>query len=498
MPAQPSTPASALDSAPRLPLLYSTYIGDEQIVKALDMAGVPPLAPEGTPQADIDRAWPVKPPNWQGDQPWPTADNWVHDEALFIRTHQAFEVWFALIIHELSSVIGEATGLLGGPGNVPDPRPADRVAGNAPFVPDAARWPSATRALRDAIARDPAIEPVLATLWIPAQRGVGTHLASGQGESAAFDQALGRWTQRLDRAAKALACTLPFFDVLMTMTPANFLAFRGRLQPASGFGSAQFREIEYLLGLRELNEPKLAPSAARFGADEREKSQTWSQPAFTAAGQPLAPLQRPTAQTPRAFAGNMFYVALTDWGRSRVAARARGASLRDVVYGLLDASFSAASRPDGPEDRLPDMRPPAVDAFLALCLRSLLDDQYRNASGGRLDASGVELLRHSIQTMNEAIVNRETVAAALIDAHPAKERFATFLDSCLGVDRALLQWRDRHIRFVEGMIGTRAGTGGGGVRYLRGTVSTTPIYKTHGLPCLWQARSFVQGLPVLG
>jgi tryptophan 2,3-dioxygenase len=37
-------------------------------------------------------------------------------------------------------------------------------------------------------------------------------------------------------------------DVLETMTPQEFNAFRYRLNPASGFQSAQFREIEFLCG----------------------------------------------------------------------------------------------------------------------------------------------------------------------------------------------------------------------------------------------------------
>jgi tryptophan 2,3-dioxygenase len=40
-------------------------------------------------------------------------------------------------------------------------------------------------------------------------------------------------------------------DVLETMTPQDFLAFRSRLAPASGFQSVQFRQIEYLSGLRD-------------------------------------------------------------------------------------------------------------------------------------------------------------------------------------------------------------------------------------------------------
>jgi tryptophan 2,3-dioxygenase len=40
-------------------------------------------------------------------------------------------------------------------------------------------------------------------------------------------------------------------DVLETMTPRQFLGFRGRLDAASGFQSAQFREFEAVLGRRD-------------------------------------------------------------------------------------------------------------------------------------------------------------------------------------------------------------------------------------------------------
>ncbi len=39
-------------------------------------------------------------------------------------------------------------------------------------------------------------------------------------------------------------------DVLETMTPQEFNQFRDHLNPASGFQSIQFREVEYLCGLR--------------------------------------------------------------------------------------------------------------------------------------------------------------------------------------------------------------------------------------------------------
>jgi aminocarboxymuconate-semialdehyde decarboxylase len=41
------------------------------------------------------------------------------------------------------------------------------------------------------------------------------------------------------------------FTILETMLPTHFLAFRGALEPASGFQSEQFREIEFLCGLKD-------------------------------------------------------------------------------------------------------------------------------------------------------------------------------------------------------------------------------------------------------
>jgi tryptophan 2,3-dioxygenase len=39
-------------------------------------------------------------------------------------------------------------------------------------------------------------------------------------------------------------------DILETMTPLEFLSFRDRLESASGFQSFQFRELEFVLGIK--------------------------------------------------------------------------------------------------------------------------------------------------------------------------------------------------------------------------------------------------------
>src|SRR6266511_3110903 len=52
----------------------------------------------------------------------------------------------------------------------------------------------------------------------------------------------------LKRILTILKTLVAQIDVLETITPLNFLAFRDRLESGSGFQSSQFREIEFILG----------------------------------------------------------------------------------------------------------------------------------------------------------------------------------------------------------------------------------------------------------
>lgn len=97
-----------------------------------------------------------------------------HDELLFITVHQAYELWFKQVLHEID---------------------AARASMREDRAPVAAR----------AVARVVEIEKLLVTQ----------------------------------------------IHVLETMTPINFLNFRDQLNPASGFQSMQFREIEFSSGLKD-------------------------------------------------------------------------------------------------------------------------------------------------------------------------------------------------------------------------------------------------------
>ncbi len=48
-------------------------------------------------------------------------------------------------------------------------------------------------------------------------------------------------------------------DILETMTPMSFTAFRDRLETASGFQSVQFRELEFILGYKRAETLKYHP-----------------------------------------------------------------------------------------------------------------------------------------------------------------------------------------------------------------------------------------------
>jgi tryptophan 2,3-dioxygenase len=104
----------------------------------------------------------------------PESDPAAHDELLFITIHQVYELWFKLLLHELTDA-------------------RDRMLAGETYLP------------RVRLARCRSIEEVL----------------------------------------------VKQVDVIDSMTPQDFVVFRNKLAPASGFQSSQFREIEFVSGLKD-------------------------------------------------------------------------------------------------------------------------------------------------------------------------------------------------------------------------------------------------------
>ena len=81
---------------------------------------------------------------------------------------------------------------------------------------------------------------------------------------------------RLQRTRTIMKTLVGQLDILETMTPLSFSGFRERLDTASGFQSVQFREIEFVLGVKDRDKLKIhdvgTPARARLERRLREPS----------------------------------------------------------------------------------------------------------------------------------------------------------------------------------------------------------------------------------
>ncbi len=456
------------------PLTYSEYINDRAVIEALQMPPCPAgVDPSRWPHTHAPGARPAGPGSveWEPGDRWPRGGVWSHDEVLFIRTHQAFEVWFAQAIHEIESALTDAIEVWQDAGAaIPrvslEERPLSEDPGEA-F--DAEAFPNLSAAIERCAERfGPRVRAAAELIGTPGRIHEPATLKHSDASDDLFTGRMQRMAQRLERATAVLLVTVPFFDVLATMTPGQFLAFRDRLQPASGFGSAQFRVLELLLGLREINERKLRPTGGSADADLP------------------AGMLRPTGETPVYQQGTSFASSLAPWAWERVASTYAATSLRDLVYQVLNVVWEWRGRWVG-APALPQQR---LDALLAVNFEKSLEDWHRGLADGSQDEGELD---DTMREWSQSVAQREPLAAALIEMDYEHLAVARFLSAALALDEALLRWRDRHIRFVERMIGTRRGTGGGGIRYLRRTTSAElGLSRTHALPCLWQARGLTQ------
>src|SRR5690349_19557411 len=67
----------------------------------------------------------------------------------------------------------------------------------------------------------------------------------------------------LKRILTILKVMVAQLDILETMTPLEFLSFRERLDAASGFQSDQFRQIEFVLGVKSERVLRRFPEGSR-------------------------------------------------------------------------------------------------------------------------------------------------------------------------------------------------------------------------------------------
>lgn len=263
----------------------------------------------------------------------------------------------------------------------------------------------------------------------------------------------------LRRINEVLNQAIDHFDVVETIDPQDFLDFRDKLAPASGFQSYQYREIEILLGVEENPPPNygrwirdLERSANVMPEAQRIKERiddTRSCPSL------LTSLRRWLYRTP------------IDW--SYPDDQGDGAIVGAFIERYIEASESLQKR--------------------------VLEAQGSDIEARRLlVASHMENVRRFLSAESEPAQERsETmrVRAALLFIESYRELPLlawprALIDTVVVLEERWLLWKQRHARMVERIIGHRVGTGGtSGVSYLE------PPNEYRIFADLWQIRSIL-------
>ncbi|MEM1318621.1 MAG: tryptophan 2,3-dioxygenase family protein [Bacteroidota bacterium] len=317
----------------------------------------------------------------------------AHDEMLFIITHQAYELWFKQVIHELDSVHEMFS--------------KDRVD----------------------------------------ERSIGTAVG------------------RLGRIGEIVKLLINQIRVLETMTPLDFLDFRGYLFPASGFQSLQFRVIEAMLGLQE--KKRLTYNNHHYASVFTEEQQ-----------QLLATIKEE---------GSLFEVVEAWLERTPFLQFGDFKFLRhykSAVESMLEKEQSAIQSSEYLEEEEKTMRLKmlgSTDSYFQSVLDPEVHRQMQEAGKLRLSY-------------------KATIAALLINLYrdePILHGPFKLLIRLIDIDELLTTWRYRHAQMVLRMLGRKIGTGGSsGHQYLHATAEKHHIFTDlHNISTLLIPRSALPPLP---
>lgn len=258
------------------------------------------------------------------------------------------------------------------------------------------------------------------------------------------------------------------FRLMETMRTQDYLRFRDKLFPASGFQSAQLREIEIL-----------------FGLDEDERIAFGNEASYRDA------LRGPGgASTP---------------ALERVERRERDRpTLKDAIYAWLARTPINASSPGSPDDEA--VVTEWIEGFLArmaqdreqwvlsrIATQALTEEDNARLRGryeAEMASARAYLCAEDRPADERAHTRRLRAAILFIESNrdlPLLSWPGEIIDGLVAAEQSLLIFRQRHARMVERVIGRRVGTGGSaGVDYLDETALRYRVFKE-----IWAARTML-------
>lgn len=292
----------------------------------------------------------------------------IHDEHLFIITHQAYELWFKQIIFELDSIRRMFTS---------------------------------------------AVVDERQTLLI---------------------------IHRLRRIAVIMKLIVEQFEIMETMTPLDFLEFRGFLEPASGFQSYQFRILENKFGLKPECRIQYNQQHYRSVFDKVKERELIDKSAEEPSLLDL--VTRWLERTPGLESSDFNF-----WKKYEIA-----------VNRWIEAEFTVPAKEEQ-DPILHQMKTASLEKQRGI-FQSVLDfDKYMEFK----------------ERGDRRLTHKAFQGALLISLYRDEPRFHQpfqILTRLMDIDSQLTKWRYNHVVMTQRMIGSKLGTGGSsGYQYLRATVS---------------------------
>jgi tryptophan 2,3-dioxygenase len=277
------------------------------------------------------------------------------------------------------------------------------------------------------------------------------------------EQSLASAVRGLRRMALLFSHIAEHFSLMETMTTRDYLAFRDKLSPASGFQSAQLREIEVLMGLSDAQRIPLGHEGSYLSALRDPNG--GESPAYRRVVARQSDL--PTLKT-----------AIEAWlGRTPIGGRdGDAAALTRFLEGYL---FAHAHEVDYAR------RLATFDALTPA------DRERLHARYDREKASARAFLEaHDVPEPERAHRRRVRAALVFIESYRELPLLAwprEVIDAIVALEQSFVIFRQRHARMVERVIGRRTGTGGSaGVEYLDQTALKYRIFED-----VWAVRTLL-------
>ena len=278
------------------------------------------------------------------------------------------------------------------------------------------------------------------------------------------DQELSNAAAGIRRVVTLFQRATDHFEVLETLATRSYLAFRDKLTPASGFQSAQMRQIEIVLGLKD--EDRVAFDWGSSYLDALRAHDGSESPALVRVQN-----ERKSGPSLKESVDEWLYRTPIDGVGPKDARAAE--ELRRFIDGYVEAQARE------------------VDRTASIALSRARAPEEGRALRERYEAEKRALAAWLDPSAEEGGARRARIRAAALFIHQYRELPLLawprdVLNGLVELEQSMLVFRQRHARMVERVIGRRTGTGGSsGVDYLDQTALKYRVLKD-----LWAVRTY--------